>query len=232
MKAQTGILFETETGKMAGLITSCGDAHEFMDEAYGIVKKHKPDLPEEWEENHWSDIMYDREGNVLAIYAEGELDSSDARLFYVALEYDDCPEAFEAMWLKDDIDTSAFDSDFNPNNPNYSELYENAHCRLAALKVHNRILFRVYYKNDLYHISRDFWEKIEMDDIFVNVPDDATDEDFGIQYTPSGATISMTEENYVIDLNTGLGEEYYSKANFDLKEAISQALIKSEIFDN
>lgn len=220
-------LTQTTTDQLFNLsLTCCGVyAGEFLYEAWDIINGHE-DIPE-CEGNMWADIMYDRDGRVYAIWADGELTSFGGKALYIELEYSDSAvisRAFEGMWEKEYIDTSEFDQDFNPSNPNYSELYENEHCRLDAIKVKNRTLFRVYYKNDPHQISNDFWDKIEMDEIFINVPDDATGEDFGMQYVPAGANITLDEKYFIIDLNTGLGKEFYPRTDFTIQEAIDTCL--------
>jgi len=97
-------LIETTTAAIASqmILDHCGNyAGEFQDEAYGLLNQ-VTDLPE-FENEEWADIMYDREGNVYAIYADGEL-TSNSKAIYIELDREDCERAFEGMELKLGID--------------------------------------------------------------------------------------------------------------------------------
>jgi len=91
---------QSTTGTISSQMTlaHCGDyAGMFQDAAYDIIWS-LCDLPScDEEPDQWADIMYDRQGNVFAIWADGELSSQDSQCFYVELALDDCPEAFEGM---------------------------------------------------------------------------------------------------------------------------------------
>jgi len=90
----------TTTGDLSRqmILRSCGDnAGRFQDEAQAIIVP-LCDLPSsDWTEDEWADIMYDRKGNVYAIWADGPLTSQDSICVYVELELEDCSEAFLGM---------------------------------------------------------------------------------------------------------------------------------------
>jgi len=90
----------TTTGTISSqmILRSCGDNDgRFQDQAREIIES-LCDLPtSDWEEDEWADIMYDRKGNVFAIWADGEFTSQNSQCVYVELELDDCPEAFLGM---------------------------------------------------------------------------------------------------------------------------------------
>jgi len=88
----------TTTGTISSqiILRSCGDnAGRFQGQAIDIIEDLY-DLPD-WEEDQWADIMYDRKGNVYAIWADGELTSQNSQCVYVQLDYEDFPAAFEGM---------------------------------------------------------------------------------------------------------------------------------------
>lgn len=92
-----GTITKTTTGSLCLMaLNHCGDyAGKFMEHAYDILSQGI-DLPK-IEINNWFDIMYDRNGNVYAIWAEKPLCYFEADAIYVQLDYRDCPEAFEGM---------------------------------------------------------------------------------------------------------------------------------------
>ena len=80
------------------ILAHSGDyAGRFQGQAIGILKDLY-DLPPDLEEDDWADIMYDRKGNVYAIWADGPLTSQDSICVYMELDYEDCPEAFLGRW--------------------------------------------------------------------------------------------------------------------------------------
>lgn len=94
-------LIETTTGVISSqmILDHCGEyAGEFQDEAYRILTE-LIDLPE-FIENQWTDIMFDRDKNVYAIWAEDSLTCWDAAAMYIQLDRENCPEAFEGMESK------------------------------------------------------------------------------------------------------------------------------------
>jgi hypothetical protein len=67
-------LIETATGTISNqmILNHCGDfAGKFLDVAFDLLSK-VCELPK-FENNNWADIMYDRQGNVYAIWAEDSL---------------------------------------------------------------------------------------------------------------------------------------------------------------
>lgn len=91
-------LTSTTTGTISSqmILDHCGDyAGKFQDEAFDLLSK-VTDLPE-FEENQWCDIMFDREGDVYAIWAEDALTCYNADAKYIQLDEEDCPEAFAGM---------------------------------------------------------------------------------------------------------------------------------------
>jgi hypothetical protein len=91
-------IIKTTTGVLPsrGVLYHCGDyAGKFQNEAIDLL--FTIDSLPEWQENAWADIMCNKHGSVFAIYAEDTITSSDAVCFFAELEYDDCPDAFEAM---------------------------------------------------------------------------------------------------------------------------------------
>jgi uncharacterized protein YuzE len=94
-------LVETTTGTISSqmILDHCGDhAGRFIDQAYDLLSE-VTDLPE-FEENAWADIMYDKQGNVYAIWAEDALTCYNAEAKYIQLDENDCPQAFKDMKLK------------------------------------------------------------------------------------------------------------------------------------
>ena len=91
-------LTSTTTGTISSqmILDHCGDyAGKFQDEAFDLLSK-VTDLPE-FEENQWCDIMFDREGDVYAIWAEDALTCYNADAKYIQLDEEDCPKAFAEM---------------------------------------------------------------------------------------------------------------------------------------
>jgi hypothetical protein len=91
-------LIETTTGTISNrmILDHCGDyAGKYIDQAFDLLSKVIV-LPE-FSDNMWADIMYDRDGNVFAIWAEDSLTCQNAYAKYIQLDIEDCPEAFEAM---------------------------------------------------------------------------------------------------------------------------------------
>ena len=85
----------TTTGVISSnmILQHCGDyAGRFIDEAIDILSE-LINMPE-FGENHWADIMHDRDGKVYAICAEDALTCQNAECIYVEIEESDCPEAF------------------------------------------------------------------------------------------------------------------------------------------
>lgn len=96
-------LIKTTTGTITSqmILEHCGDyAGRFQDAAFDIFQKIWDDKLSSWEENQWMDIMFDRAGNVYAIYAEDELTCQNAWCFYIQLEREDCEDAFDSMLEK------------------------------------------------------------------------------------------------------------------------------------
>jgi hypothetical protein len=90
-------IIRTTTGVLSsrGALYRVGDyAGKFHDEAIDLL--FTIDSLPEWHENAWADIMCNKHGSVFAIYAD-VITSSNAVCFFAELEYDDCPDAFEAM---------------------------------------------------------------------------------------------------------------------------------------
>ena len=76
-------LIETTTGTISSqmILNHCGDyAGRFQDEAFDLLST-VTDLPE-FEENQWCDIMFDRDGDVYAIWAEDSLTCYNADAKY------------------------------------------------------------------------------------------------------------------------------------------------------
>lgn len=95
-------LIETTTGTLANqmILTHCGDyAGEFQQEAFDLLNEVE-DI-KDFEGNEWCDIMFDREGNVYAIWAEDALTCWNADAKYIELEKEDCPNAFAGMEEKE-----------------------------------------------------------------------------------------------------------------------------------
>lgn len=93
-------LIETTTGTISSqmILDHCGDyAGEFQDKAFEIFQEIWDSEINSWDENKWMDIMYDRSGNVYAIWAEDSLTCQNAWCFYIQLDEGDCPEAFASM---------------------------------------------------------------------------------------------------------------------------------------
>jgi viroplasmin and RNaseH domain-containing protein len=93
-------LIETTTGYLSSqmILDHCGDyAGKFQDEAFSIFQELRDGEPNYLDANQWADIMFDRNGNVYAIYAEDSLTCQNAWCFYVQLDHNDCPKAFEEM---------------------------------------------------------------------------------------------------------------------------------------
>ena len=91
-------LIETTTCTISSqmILDHCGDyAGKFQDEAFDLLSK-VTDLPE-FEENQWCDIMFDRDGDVYAIWAEDSLTCYNAEAKYIQLDREDCPKAFAEM---------------------------------------------------------------------------------------------------------------------------------------
>lgn len=92
---------KTTTGSLVrslGILDHCGDyAGRFQDEAFDIFQEAWDIEIAEPDEDEWMDIMYDRDGNVYAIDAEGELTCQNADCYYIQLDRADCPEAFNEM---------------------------------------------------------------------------------------------------------------------------------------
>lgn len=96
-------LIETTTGTISSQMTldHCGDyAGKFTDEAFAIFQELWDSELNSWDGNQWMDIMFDREGNVYAIYAEDALTCQNAWCFYIQLDREDCPKAFAEMESK------------------------------------------------------------------------------------------------------------------------------------
>jgi hypothetical protein len=94
-------LIVTTTGTISSqmILDHCGDyAGEFQDKAFDLLSK-VTDLPD-FEGNQWCDIMFDRDGNVYAIWAEDALTCWNADAKYIQLDQEDCPRAFENMKSK------------------------------------------------------------------------------------------------------------------------------------
>lgn len=94
-------LIETTTGAISSrmILDSCGDyAGKYQDKAFDLLSQ-VTDLPQ-FEENQWCDILFDRYGDVYAIWAEDELTCYNADAKYIQLDREDCPEAFAEMDIK------------------------------------------------------------------------------------------------------------------------------------
>lgn len=103
-------LTSTTTGTISSqmILDHCGDyAGKFQDEAFDIFAKVSgrssfdmtTELCEraEHEPNSWADIMYDRRGNVYAIWAEDSLTCQNADAMYIQIDREDCEAAFVGM---------------------------------------------------------------------------------------------------------------------------------------
>ena len=91
-------LIETTTGTISSqmIVNHCGDyAGRFQDEAFDLLST-VTDFPK-FEENQWCDIMFDRDGDVYAIWAEDSLTCYNADAKYIQLDREDCPAAFAGM---------------------------------------------------------------------------------------------------------------------------------------
>jgi hypothetical protein len=94
-------LIETTAGTITSqmILANCGDhGGWFQDKAFDLLSRVTT-LPD-FEMNNWADIMYDREGNVYAIWAEDALTCYNADAKYIQLDETDCPEAFAGMMCK------------------------------------------------------------------------------------------------------------------------------------
>ena len=92
-------LIETTTGALANQMTlyHCGNfAGKFQDSAFEIFENYN-EVPMTFEGNEWADIMYDKEGNVYAVWSEDVLTCQNAWLNYIQLDEEDCPKAFSEM---------------------------------------------------------------------------------------------------------------------------------------
>lgn len=92
-------LISTTTGAFSSqiIVDHCGDyAGKFQDEAWKIFYKCV-EANLDFKTNEWADIMFDRKGNVYAVWAEDALTCQNATLLYYILDREDCPEAFSAM---------------------------------------------------------------------------------------------------------------------------------------
>jgi hypothetical protein len=77
----------------------CGDyPHKFQDEAYDLLSQ-VCDLPE-LEMDQWCDIMFDKYGNVYAMWWESENIDDNTKVKYIELHRQDCERAFEEMEAK------------------------------------------------------------------------------------------------------------------------------------
>jgi hypothetical protein len=93
-------LVETTTEALSSqmILNHCGDfAGKFQDEAFDIFQELWDSELNSWDKNQWMDIMYDRDGNVCAVYAEDSLTCQNAWCFYIQLDLEDCQKAFEEM---------------------------------------------------------------------------------------------------------------------------------------
>jgi hypothetical protein len=93
-------LIETTTGNLSSqmILNHCGDfAGKFQSEAFEIFQEIWDSELNSWDLNQWMDIMFDRDGNVYAVYAEDSLTCPNAWCFYIQLDREDCPRAFEEM---------------------------------------------------------------------------------------------------------------------------------------
>lgn len=90
-------LFTTTTGALASMsLDHCGDyAGRYINQAHDLLSE-VCDLPE-FKNNHWADIMYDRNGNVYAVWAEDAMTCQNARALYIQLSREDYEEAFWGM---------------------------------------------------------------------------------------------------------------------------------------
>ena len=91
-------LIETTTGILASqmTLTHCGDyAGKFSDSAFDIFESIWESPLADLEDEQWMDIMFDAKGNVYAVWAEDSLTCQNAWCYYVELEKEDCPKAFE-----------------------------------------------------------------------------------------------------------------------------------------
>lgn len=96
-------LIETTTGNLSKemVLSHCGDyAGSFQDKAYEIFQEIWNDEINAWDGHIWMDIMYDQNGNVYAVWAEDSLTCQDAWCYYIKLDMEDCPNAFEGMVKK------------------------------------------------------------------------------------------------------------------------------------
>jgi len=92
------ILNETTTGDVSNqmILNHCGDyAGKFQDESYELLSKVTY-LPE-FINNHWADIMFDKKGNVYAIWAKDSLTCHNVEAKYIQLDNADCEKAFAEM---------------------------------------------------------------------------------------------------------------------------------------
>ena len=85
-------------GNIKKILNHCGDMGEYYEQAISLLAKGE--FEAENEVNNWADIMYDRQGTVYAIWAEDELDCTNAQVAYVQLDEEDAPEAFAKMRIK------------------------------------------------------------------------------------------------------------------------------------
>ena len=93
-------LIETTTGTISSqmILDHCGDyAGKFQYEAFAIFQELWDSEINYWDGNQWMDIMFDRDGDVYAIWAEDALTCQNAWCFYIQLDREDCPKAFAEM---------------------------------------------------------------------------------------------------------------------------------------
>jgi hypothetical protein len=93
-------LIETTTGAISSqmILNHCGDyAGKFQDEAFAIFQELWDSELNSWDANQWMDIMFDRNNNVYAIWAEDCLTCQNANAIYIQLDREDCEKAFVEM---------------------------------------------------------------------------------------------------------------------------------------
>ncbi|MCT4602470.1 MAG: hypothetical protein N4A59_06175 [Marinifilum sp.] len=93
-------IIATTTENLANqmILNHCGDyAGKYQDEAYEIFQEKWDSEINSWDGKQWMDIMYDRDKNVYAIWAEDSLTCFNAWCYYIELDEDDCPAAFKEM---------------------------------------------------------------------------------------------------------------------------------------
>lgn len=75
-----------------GILDHCDYAGQYQSEAFDILNQII-DIPE-FSNNEWADILFNKKGEIFAVYAEDALTCYNEKCLYVQIEEKDCPKAF------------------------------------------------------------------------------------------------------------------------------------------